>query len=103
MTSLNLSMDLPFENLFRIKTLGKAVFWVQSSPRAFLLGSILFPFAWVSTFIVAISLGSKSTTARRTISSSKSPRISSKEASTTFTAKVTALRQGVKSLQLGQG
>ena len=23
MTSLNLSMDLPFENLFRIKTLGK--------------------------------------------------------------------------------
>lgn len=51
MTSLNLSMDLPFENLFRIKTLGKAVFWVQSSARAFLLGSILFPFAWVSTFL----------------------------------------------------
>ena len=55
-------------------------------------------------FIVAISLGRKSTTARKTISSSKNPRISSKEASTTFTAKVTALRQqGVKPLQLGQG
>lgn len=72
-------MDLPFENLFRIKTLGKAVFWVQSSARAFLLGSILFPFAWVSSFIVAISLGSKSTAAR-TVSSSKDPRISSTEA-----------------------
>lgn len=96
-------MNLPFETLFRMKSLGKAVFWVQSSARAFLLGSISFLFAWVSTFIVAISPGSKSTAARRTTSSSEDPQISSTEASTTFRAEVTALRQEVKPLQLGQG
>lgn len=87
-------MDLSFENLFRIKTSGKAAFWVQPSARAFLLIFIIILSAWASSFIIAISLASKNTTVHGSISSSEDPRTSSTEAPVIFTAEAISLRQG---------